>query len=200
MPSAPTSARPRRATRSPCSTGSGADAVTVNPYPGGEAIAPLLERADRFAYVLCRTSNPEAAEFQNLVVAADPAIDAPGRAAPPARRPARRDVGPGRDGRARRRGDGARRAARDPGRRAGSRLPRARASAPRAARSSRSCATVRRPRRRPAPGTGRGLLVNVSRGISDAALGEPGPGRPSDPGERLAAAARDWASRLPVLP
>ena len=33
----------------------GADAVTVNPYPGGEAIAPLLERADRYAYVLCRT-------------------------------------------------------------------------------------------------------------------------------------------------
>ena len=49
-------------------------------------------------------------------------------------------------------------------------------------------------------GAGRGLLVNVSRGISDAALGEPGAGRPSDPGERLAAAARDWASRLPVLP
>jgi orotidine-5'-phosphate decarboxylase len=55
----------------------GADAVTVNPYPGGEAIAPLLERADRYAYVLCRTSNPAAAEFQNLVVAADPAIGAP---------------------------------------------------------------------------------------------------------------------------
>ena len=55
----------------------GADAVTVNPYPGGKAIAPLLERADRYAYVLCRTSNPEAAEFQNLVVAADPSIDAP---------------------------------------------------------------------------------------------------------------------------
>ena len=33
----------------------------------------------------------------------------------------------------------------------------------------------------------------------DAALGEPGPGQPSDLGERLAAAARDWASRLPVL-
>jgi len=30
----------------------GADAVTVNPYPGGEAIAPLYERPDRYAYVL----------------------------------------------------------------------------------------------------------------------------------------------------
>lgn len=36
----------------------GADAITVNPYLGGEAVAPLLERADRYAYVLCRTSNP----------------------------------------------------------------------------------------------------------------------------------------------
>ena len=51
-----------------------------------------------------------------------------------------------------------------------------------------------------ASGAGRGLLVNVSRGISDAALGEPADGGPRDPGERLAAAARDWASRLPVLP
>ena len=52
--------------------------------------------------------------------------------------------------------------------------------------------------RRRAPGGG--LLVNVSRGISEAALGAPGDGGPRDPGERLAAAARDWASRLPVLP
>jgi len=44
----------------------GADAVTVNPYLGEEAIAPLLERGDRFAYVLCRTSNPGAAELQGL--------------------------------------------------------------------------------------------------------------------------------------
>ena len=38
----------------------GADAVTVSPYLGEEAIAPLLAREDRFAYVLCRTSNPGA--------------------------------------------------------------------------------------------------------------------------------------------
>ncbi len=49
-------------------------------------------------------------------------------------------------------------------------------------------------------GTGRGLLVNVSRAISAAALGEASGGVPGDPGERLAAAARDWARRLPVLP
>ena len=29
----------------------GADAITVNPYLGGEAVSPLLERTDRFAYV-----------------------------------------------------------------------------------------------------------------------------------------------------
>ena len=49
--------------------GLGADAVTVSPYLGEEAIAPLLERLDRFAYVLCRTSNPGAGELQGLVVA-----------------------------------------------------------------------------------------------------------------------------------
>ncbi len=49
-------------------------------------------------------------------------------------------------------------------------------------------------------GTGRGLLVNVSRAISSAALGGPTGGDPGDPGERLAEAARDWARRLPVLP
>jgi orotidine-5'-phosphate decarboxylase len=47
----------------------GADAVTVNPYLGGDAVAPLFERLDRFAYVLCRTSNTGAAELQSLVVA-----------------------------------------------------------------------------------------------------------------------------------
>src|SRR5438552_1590823 len=49
----------------------GGDAVTANPYLGSDALAPLLERLDRFVYVLCRTSNPSAAEIQGLVVAAD---------------------------------------------------------------------------------------------------------------------------------
>ena len=55
--------------------------------------------------------------------------------------------------------------------------------------SSRSCATARR---RAAPAGGRpggGLLVNVSRGIAGAALGDAATGGPGDPGERLAAAA-----------
>ena len=46
----------------------GADAVTANPYLGREPLAALFERDDRFVYVLCRTSNPGAAEIQNLLV------------------------------------------------------------------------------------------------------------------------------------
>lgn len=49
-----------------------AHAVTASPYLGGEAISALLERPDRFVYVLCRTSNPGAAELQNLDVAGEP--------------------------------------------------------------------------------------------------------------------------------
>lgn len=48
-----------------------ADAITASPYLGGEAIAPLLERADRFVYVLCRTSNPGAGELQGLDMGGD---------------------------------------------------------------------------------------------------------------------------------
>src|SRR3954451_24312389 len=49
-----------------------AHAVTASPYIGGEAIAPLLERTDRFVYVLCRTSNPGAGELQNLEIDGPP--------------------------------------------------------------------------------------------------------------------------------
>src|SRR5277367_6257601 len=35
----------------------GADAVTVNPYMGEEAVRPFLARPDRGALLLCRTSN-----------------------------------------------------------------------------------------------------------------------------------------------
>jgi orotidine-5'-phosphate decarboxylase len=44
----------------------GADAVTVSPYLGSDALAELTCRADRGVYVLCRTSNPGAAELQHL--------------------------------------------------------------------------------------------------------------------------------------
>ncbi|MFM2104264.1 MAG: hypothetical protein RL006_431 [Chloroflexota bacterium] len=48
----------------------GADAVTASPYLGIGALEPLLSREDRFVYLLCRTSNPEASELQELRVAA----------------------------------------------------------------------------------------------------------------------------------
>jgi orotidine-5'-phosphate decarboxylase len=46
----------------------GADAVTVNPYMGEEAVLPFVQRADRAAAVLCRNSNPSAARVQNAMV------------------------------------------------------------------------------------------------------------------------------------
>ncbi len=46
----------------------GAHALTVNPYLGGEALWPFLAQPDRGAFVLCKTSNPGADEFQALHV------------------------------------------------------------------------------------------------------------------------------------
>ena len=69
-PSGATSAPPPRASRMALFDALGADAITANPYLGAEAIAPLLDRPDRFVYLLCRTSNPGAGELQGLVVAA----------------------------------------------------------------------------------------------------------------------------------
>jgi orotidine-5'-phosphate decarboxylase len=44
-----------------------ADAVTVHPYLGGEALEPFLQREDKMVFVLARTSNPGAGEFQDLL-------------------------------------------------------------------------------------------------------------------------------------
>ena len=177
----------------------GADAVTVNPYPGGAAIAPLLEREDRYAYVLCRTSNPDAGELQNLIVAADPSIDAPAEALH--LRVARRAASWGPGGTV----------GLVVGATAPAELAAIRVVAPGlgflvpgvGAQGGEIGPVLRDGPATAAPagtGAGRGLLVNVSRGISGAALGEPRNGGPADPGDRLAAAARDWAARLPVLP
>jgi orotidine-5'-phosphate decarboxylase len=45
-----------------------ADAVTVSPYMGEDSVRPFLARPDRGAILLCRTSNPGAKDFQDLVV------------------------------------------------------------------------------------------------------------------------------------
>lgn len=46
----------------------GVDAVTVNPYMGFESLQPFLSRSDKGIIILCRTSNPGAGEFQDLVL------------------------------------------------------------------------------------------------------------------------------------
>jgi len=46
----------------------GADAVTVAPYMGEDSVLPFLERPDRGAILLCRTSNPGAHDFQDLLI------------------------------------------------------------------------------------------------------------------------------------
>jgi orotidine-5'-phosphate decarboxylase len=172
----------------------GADAITVSPYLGEEAIAPLLERTDRLAYVLCRTSNPGAPELQSLVV--DATEDAP--AEPLYMRVARRVAtwGPG--------GTvglvvGATapvelKAIRDqapglpflvPGVGAqGGEIDPVLADGP-----GRDAPAGRAP--------GGGLLVNVSRGIASAAAGCT---REHEVAEALETAAAEWAERLAVLP
>jgi len=46
----------------------GADAVTVNPYLGGEALEPFLRHADKGVVIVCRTSNPGARDLQDCVI------------------------------------------------------------------------------------------------------------------------------------
>jgi orotidine-5'-phosphate decarboxylase len=43
-----------------------ADAVTVNPYLGIDGVKPFLEYKDKCSFILCRTSNPSAVDFQDL--------------------------------------------------------------------------------------------------------------------------------------
>jgi len=49
-----------------------ADAITVNPYPGREALLPFLERKEKGVIVWCRTSNNGAGEFQDLQIDGEP--------------------------------------------------------------------------------------------------------------------------------
>lgn len=55
----------------------GAGAVTLNAYMGKDSVAPFLEYGDRGVFLLCRTSNPGAADFQNREL-----IDTEGRREP----------------------------------------------------------------------------------------------------------------------
>ena len=56
----------------------GADAVTVNPYLGFDAVEPFLPYADRAVFLLCRTSNPSARDLQDLMCrCAEPSNEKP---------------------------------------------------------------------------------------------------------------------------
>ncbi len=178
-----------------------ADAITVNPYLGSAAVEPLLERVGRFAYVLCRTSNPGAGEFQDLAVAADPEAGIPTE--PLYARVARRVASWGPGGTV----------GLVVGATAPAELAVVRTIAPSLAflvpgvgAQGGDIEAVRRDGPATSGGAARaasgGLLVNVSRGIADAARGVPEDSElpAGDPGERLAAAASIWSRRLAVLP
>ena len=62
-----------------------ADAVTLHPYLGGDSVAPFLKACDpaqggKAVFVLVRTSNPGAADFQDLQVGNEPLCDVVARA------------------------------------------------------------------------------------------------------------------------
>ena len=49
-----------------------ADAVTVNPYCGFDSLEPFFKREDKGIFVICRTSNPGASDFQDLIIRENP--------------------------------------------------------------------------------------------------------------------------------
>src|SRR5260370_6468407 len=49
----------------------GCDAATVNPYLGYDSVAPFLAYREKGVLLLCRTSNPGARDFQDLLVQAE---------------------------------------------------------------------------------------------------------------------------------
>jgi orotidine-5'-phosphate decarboxylase len=46
----------------------GCDAITVNPYLGYDSVAPFLVYKEKAIFFVCRTSNPGACDFQDLLV------------------------------------------------------------------------------------------------------------------------------------
>lgn len=170
----------------------GADAVTASPYLGIGALAPFLDRTDRFTYLLCRTSNPEAGELQSLRVSASDADPEETLAERVARLASRRAEGAaGRIGLVVGATDIAA-------------LRQVRAAAPGlpllvpgvGAQGGEANAVVSHGGAIAAPGdgvVGRGLLVNVGRGISDAGAAD------ERVAEALGAAAAEWGRRLAIL-
>ena len=50
----------------------GFDSVTLNPYMGSDSISPFLDRKEKGAFILCRTSNRSAKELQDKMVDDEP--------------------------------------------------------------------------------------------------------------------------------
>ena len=50
----------------------GADAVTVNPYLGADALKPFLDYTNRAIFLLAHTSNPTAKDFQDKQLESEP--------------------------------------------------------------------------------------------------------------------------------
>jgi len=162
--------------------GLGADAITANPYLGREAISPLLERPDRFVFVLCRTSNPGAGEFQDLSLEGHPLY------VHVARRVAAWAASGDQVGLV-------------VGATAPAEIATIRAAAPTlpflvpglGAQGGDIAAVLEHGPATAAPGssvTGGGLIVSVSRGIASAALDT------ADPGAAIARSAQTWAHQL----
>jgi orotidine-5'-phosphate decarboxylase len=165
----------------------GADAVTASAYLGRDAIEPLLERDDRFVYVLCRTSNAAAGEVQDLPVDGEPLYLHVARAAA-AWSAGRPQVGL------------------VVGATAPDELARVRAAVPGlpflvpgvGAQGGDLAVVLADGPASAAPaaeGHGRGLLVNVSRGIAGAAVAAAANTK-VEPAAAIATAAADWAARL----
>jgi orotidine-5'-phosphate decarboxylase len=53
-------------------TNLGFDAVTVNPYLGGDSVSPFIQWPEKGAFILGVTSNPGAKEFQHLKTSGQP--------------------------------------------------------------------------------------------------------------------------------
>lgn len=51
-----------------------ADAITLSPYLGADALEPFLTLSDKGLFIVCRTSNPGASEFQDLMVGSGDAL------------------------------------------------------------------------------------------------------------------------------
>jgi orotidine-5'-phosphate decarboxylase len=160
----------------------GADAVTLNPYLGRDALEPFLAHNDRFAYILCRTSNTGAAEFQGLDTQGQPLYMAV----------AKRVAGWAADGA---------QVGLVVGATAPAEIAQVRATAQTLAflvpglgaqggDTEAVMASGRATAGKAATARGGGLLVNVSRGIAGGALDTP------DPAAGLAAAAERWAATL----